>query len=1575
MAMRKTSIALAIGMAVCCSAIPGAPAAIPAAHVYHNHMPNFWPFYAVDVGNAYNATPVGAPIRYAYDGDVIALKNNPPPGYSYYLPPALGGTIMPHDDLVAYYSHDAKTGAYQYWPQQVAGELRAWSAAKGQIHVTMSGALVNNVDSLQRLQNVPGYTNTNWGASWRNAYGGLPTENGHRTLDLIHFTGHHTMGPLVGPEYFLKDLIHQNATLAQPFFLGGNFRSSRGFFPTELGFSDRLIPTLAKLGIQWSVIGNNHFSRTLKDYPYATYDATGDTLTSPPNRADLRNPATSGSWVAQQMAHEQQVVVNQYPFASTPHWVRHVDPATGEATRIAGIPVTQNGSWLEGWEGAATVDEYVPYSALEPRQFHVVAHDGDNSSGRAGSLSTWQNGYGITCGGNGYCLGIDEYLQRFPIPANDVKHVQDGSWIDTRDSSSDPTWYHWRLPFLIWKGQFPAFNAATGMNLAPKTNLAGQEEGATVSFEYGWHYLERNFALLQAALNYAKTAEQIWLDDHPAHWSPTTTLDQQITHTGNQLNPWMMSYPVKGNPANDYAGGANPAELAWYFLLPAMDSGFGYYDENKDDNVKPTLAFNNSLYFSKLLVQPNLAKDRTGPSLWWPQRYPYNPGSVNASKAEGWTIQHYNHEFAIYTYAFDVSSIANIQVKVRPHASANISATDDTYKLYDPAAHVGKPGLSVTPSNVGPWSSYPMQMRDLRPTMNGVSWMPVTQQTMQVLPAQEIGNLYYAYFDEYRNQLLDYYIEATDIRGNVTRSEIQQVYVGAGTYRKTTTGSGHVEDVNGTVPGVRPFLTIDTTPPTFQGTLTSGNLTDRSVSIAWSPATDNVRVAGYQIFRNGVLVGTGSGTQFNDSGLAASTAYTYQVLAYDGAGNQSARSPSLTITTRAPDTTPPSTPGAPVAGTITASTIALTWPAATDNYGVTEYQILRNGALAGTSSSTAYTDTNLQPSTAYSYTIRAKDAAGNLSAASTATSATTAFGNVATVYYRTPSGWTTVNLHYSPNGGSWTAVPGVAMSVACSGWHRYTVNLGSATGLAATFNNGSGTWDNRGGQNYALGTGISVVQNGASSSGTDPCAVDAQAPTTPSGLVVNAIDANSVNLAWNASTDNVGVAGYRVYRGATQVGTVTTGTGYIDNTVAASTSYSYTVRAYDAAGNLSATSTAATVATPAPSDTQAPSVPTGLVAQSLTSTSVTLAWTASTDNIGVATYLVYRNGTQIGTTSATSFTNGGLTAGTTYGYTVRAQDAVGNLSAASTTLNVTTPPLVNNTATVYYKPSTTWTTVNIHYAPNGGNWTTVPGVAMNAACTGWRVKVIDLGAATGAQVTFNNGSGVWDSRNGANYPVGTGISRIENGTIATTDPCLNDDATAPTVPSGLTASAITASSATLSWTASTDNVGVTGYRVYRNGNQIGITTSTSYSDSGLSASTAYAYTVRAYDAAGNLSSASATLNVTTQAPGTCAIAFTIANANTSFGQNLYVVGNVSALGNWSPGAGFALTIQGSGANVPWSGTVNLPAGAAIQYKYVKWNGSTATWESNQSTTSGNREFTVPANCSDTINRNDGNFRF
>ncbi|UUZ56275.1 hypothetical protein LP419_14200 [Massilia sp. H-1] len=186
-------------------------------------------------------------------------------------------------------------------------------------------------------------------------------------------------------------------------------------------------------------------------------------------------------------------------------------------------------------------------------------------------------------------------------------------------------------------------------------------------------------------------------------------------------------------------------------------------------------------------------------------------------------------------------------------------------------------------------------------------------------------------------------------------------------------------------------------------------------------------------------------------------------------------------------------------------------------------------------------------------------------------------------------------------------------------------------------------------------------------------------------------------------------------------------------------------------------------------------------------------------------------------------------------------------------------------------------------------------------------------------------------------------------------------------------SSVSGTSVTLAWTASSDNVGVTGYKIMRNGVQVGTSTTASFTDSALTAGTAYSYTVLAYDAVGNQSPLSAALAVTTTGAG-CQIRFTIANANTVTGQALRVVGNQAAIGSWAPASGFALTIQGSGANVPWTGTVTLPPGTAVQYKYVKWNGTAATWESNQTSTSGNRELTTPASCSSTIDRNDGNFK-
>src|SRR5213078_256904 len=183
---------------------------------------------------------------------------------------------------------------------------------------------------------------------------------------------------------------------------------------------------------------------------------------------------------------------------------------------------------------------------------------------------------------------------------------------------------------------------------------------------------------------------------------------------------------------------------------------------------------------------------------------------------------------------------------------------------------------------------------------------------------------------------------------------------------------------------------------------------------------------------------------------------------------------------------------------------------------------------------------------------------------------------------------------------------------------------------------------------------------------------DTTPPAVPTGLTASAVSSSQINLSWTASSDNVGVSGYRVYRNGTQIAT-TGATSFANTGLSPSTTYSYTVAAYDAAGNLSAQSSSASATTPAPPDTTPPSVPTGLTASAVSSSQINLSWTASSDNVGVSGYRVYRGGTQIATTTTTAYANTGLAPSTTYSYTVAAYDAAGNLSAQSASASATTP--------------------------------------------------------------------------------------------------------------------------------------------------------------------------------------------------------------------------------------------------------------------------------------------------------------
>jgi chitodextrinase len=363
----------------------------------------------------------------------------------------------------------------------------------------------------------------------------------------------------------------------------------------------------------------------------------------------------------------------------------------------------------------------------------------------------------------------------------------------------------------------------------------------------------------------------------------------------------------------------------------------------------------------------------------------------------------------------------------------------------------------------------------------------------------------------------------------------------------------------------------DRTAPSQPGNLRATATTRTSVSLAWDASTDNRKVTGYVVFRNGAQVASTSQRTATVSSLACGTTYEFAVEARDAANNASTRARLYVTTSACPDTQPPSVPQGMAFTGWTQTTVTVSWNASTDNVGVAGYRLYRDGQQVATTQGTSYTFTGLTCGRAYEFSLSAYDAAGNAS------------------------------------------------------------NRLEAAGTRST-------------------------------SACDP-APDTQPPTAPTNLWRNGGSTTSVGISWTASSDNVGVTGYRVYRDGTLVASPT-GTSQAVTGLACGTSYVFGVEARDAAGNTSprSTLTAATDACAPTTDTQAPSTPTGMAFGTTTQTSVAVSWNASTDNVGVAGYRLYRNGTVVGTTQNLNYTYTGLSCGTSYTLALEAYDAAGNAS-------------------------------------------------------------------------------------------------------------------------------------------------------------------------------------------------------------------------------------------------------------------------------------------------------------------------
>ena len=317
-----------------------------------------------------------------------------------------------------------------------------------------------------------------------------------------------------------------------------------------------------------------------------------------------------------------------------------------------------------------------------------------------------------------------------------------------------------------------------------------------------------------------------------------------------------------------------------------------------------------------------------------------------------------------------------------------------------------------------------------------------------------------------------------------------------------------------------------------------------------------------------------------------------------------------------------------------------------------------------------------------------------------------------------------------------------------------------------------------------------------------------------------------VDLSWGASTDDVGVTGYKVERcqgaGCTNFAQIATpaGTTYKDTSVSASTSYSYRVRATDAAGNLSPYSNTASATTPTP-DTTPPSQPGTLSATAVSGGEVDLSWGASTDDVGVTGYKVERcqgagctNFAQIATPAGTSYKDTSVSASTSYSYRVRATDAAGqpehllehrNRPDARHDPAVAAGDVVRD-GRLGQRGRSVVGRLHRQRRRHRLQGRALPGRGLHELRPDRDAR---RHHATRTPTSAHRPS--YSYRVRATDAAGN-LSTYSNTANATTP---TPDTTPPTQPGTLTATAVSGSEVDLSWGASTDNVGVTGYKVER----------------------------------------------------------------------------------------------------------------------------------------------------------------
>lgn len=488
----------------------------------------------------------------------------------------------------------------------------------------------------------------------------------------------------------------------------------------------------------------------------------------------------------------------------------------------------------------------------------------------------------------------------------------------------------------------------------------------------------------------------------------------------------------------------------------------------------------------------------------------------------------------------------------------------------------------------------------------------------------------------------------------------------------------------------------------------------------------------------------------------------------------------------------------------------------------------------------------------------------------------------------------------------------------------------------------------------------------ARTSVTVSAATDSQAPSAPALVSAVASSATRVDLVWTASTDNIGVTGYQILRSGSVLTAVSGNTlTYADVNASPGTTYTYSVRAYDAAGNYSNLSnTAAVITPPVVFSTNCPAPATNAFTgcyypnRDLTGGPV-LVRTESQVNFD------WGNGSPDRSLSAGNFSvrwQGNFNFDSaTYTFTAITSDGMRVYIDGNIVLDRwrDQPPYM-----YYMRPTLTQGShlITVEYYEHTGGATASLAWQSNSPVV--QPPVISSFTATPATIGAGQPATLaWSVSGATTVTIDNGVGNVSNTTSKSVSPAQTTtywltatnaagtvtarttvvvstgfDTEAPTAPVIVAASARSAGAVDLGWLASTDNIGVTGYQVIRDGAMVASLPGNvlSYSDTGVNGNTGYMYAVRAFDAAGNYSNASNAVRVTTPAAaptsGTCPAPATGAFTGCYYG-NIDLAGvpvfvrtdNQINFDWWTTGpAGAAVPVDNF--SVRWQGNFNFDEG-------------------------------------------------